>query len=288
MKIATALDREPSQYFKKWIKHHSQFFDKKDFIFINFYKNDLELKSYLESQNFENIASLHVTQHRPGNISFEDHFITVIQHGLDNNTPFIFNCPIEKIAVPGQSFYRQFIGESNHIINKLKFKVLSRGHIFIFLDSDELLLSENINSVLESDFEFLTPKAYSIIQNSSESLLDWDRPILEQRGFWKYDTLYEKPIITRKDIIWGAGRHAHHHSGIIPSSKVILLHMRDVCFDYLHKENERSKVIYPEPPKDHRDAWEQKEQFDEWVKKRQGDIVPISNNYTPLFKKYNV
>jgi len=289
MKIATALDRAPSQYFKKWITHHTKFFEKKDFIFLNFSKSHSDLKKYLENEGFKDILVLDVVETKPGRDShFEDHLVILIHQGITSKCPFIINCPIDNLAHPGRGFYRQFVGESNYVINKLKSRVLHSGHTFIFLDSDEILVGENIHSLLESDFYFIAPIAYSIVQNKEETLFDWNKPIYEQRSYWMYDELYEKPIIVKKDISWGSGRHLHHHRKENIRPEIALIHLRDVCFEYLFEENQHSKIIYPEDPKDHREAWEDREKFNEWIIKRQQNIVPIPSNFRSLFREYNI
>jgi len=289
VKIATALDRSPSQYFKRWIIHHTIFFKKEDFIFLNFSESCSDLKEHLEYKGFKNILVLDITETKLGRTGpFEEYLNSLLNQGINSNRPFIINCPTSKLINPEHSFYRQFIGESNYIINKLKSRVLHSGHTFIFLDSDELLIGKDIHSLLERDFDFIAPVAFSITQNKDETLFDWTRPIHEQRNYWMYDELYEKPIIVKSDINWGVGRHLHHHKKANISNEIALLHLRDICFEYLFEENQRSIAIYPEPPKDHRDAWESKEGFNEWVVKRQQNIVPIPSNYRALFREHNV
>ena len=290
MKIATALDRPPSQYFKKWITHHTQLFERENFIFINFYKDNTNLTEYLKTQEFKSITIISLEISKPGNINpFEEALDILLQTGIESNNTFIFHCPLDKIVNPDLSFYHQFIIESTNIINKLKLKILKNNHKFIFLDSDELIVCDNINALLDTNFTQIVPIGYTVIQTQEENELNWDIPIHQQRSFWKREPyFYDKPIIVQQDINWGHGRHAHHHDPIPVNENVTLFHLRDVCFNYLYNENLCTKALYPEQPEDHRVGWESKEVFDKWVETRQLELTPIIDEVKVLLKKYNI
>jgi hypothetical protein len=294
MRIATALDRPPSQYFKKWIAYHTQLFDKNDFIFLNFGKSNNELKEYLEDQGFNDIVSLTIIETKHGRReTFDEHLDRYLQAGIESNSSFILHCPLENLVNPDFGIYRQFISESTLVINHLKRRVLTNQHKFIFLDSDELLLcvdlGKAINTIYHSNFNQIVPAGYTIVQSSEEHELDWNIPIYEQRSFWKREPyFYDKPIIVQQDINWGHGRHAHHHDPIPVDENFVLFHMRDVYFNYLYNENLCTKALYPEQPEDHRVGWESKEVFNKWVETRQLELTPIIDEVKVLLKKYNI
>jgi len=290
MKIATALDRPPSQYFKKWVTYHSTLFNKEDFIFINFRENDNELREYLESKGFSDITSLTIIEIRHGRFElFDEHLNRYLDAGISGDTTFILNCPLENITSSNTSFYRNFVLDSTHIINRVKAKVLQHNHKFIFLDSDELIVCNDINALLDTDFTQIVPAGYTVVQTSKESELNWGIPIHKQRSFWKREAyFYDKPIIVQEDIHWGPGRHVHHHDPIPVNENVTLFHLRDVCFNYLYNENLCTKAIYLDQPEDHRRKWEDKSEYDTWVEQRQLELTPIINEVKVLLKKYNI
>jgi hypothetical protein len=290
MKIATVLDRPPSQYFKKWVTYHSTLFNKEDFIFINFRENNNELREYLENKGFSDITSLTITENRYGRFElFDEHLSRYLDAGISSNTTFILNCPLKNITNPDSSFYRNFVLDSTHIINRVKFKVLQHNHKFIFLDSDELIVCDDINALLDTNFTQIVPVGYTVIQTNKETRLDWDIPIYEQRSFWKRESyFYDKPIIVQEDINWGPGRHVHHHDPIPVNENITLFHLRDVCFNYLYNENLCTKAIYPDQPEDHRRNWEDKSEYDTWVEQRQLELTPIIDEVKVLLKKYNI
>jgi len=290
MKIATVLDRPPSQYFKKWVTYHSTLFNKEDFIFINFRENNNELREYLENKGFSDITSLTITENRYGRFElFDEHLSRYLDAGISSNTTFILNCPLKNIIDPNSSFYRNFVLDSTYIINRVKFKVLQHNHKFIFLDSDELIVCDDINALLDTNFTQIVPVGYTVIQTNKETRLDWDIPIYEQRSFWKRESyFYDKPIIVQEDINWGPGRHVHHHDPIPVNENVTLFHLRDVCFDYLYNENLCTKAIYLDQPEDHRRKWEERSEYNTWVEQRQLELTLIIDEVKVLLKKYNI
>lgn len=290
MKIATALDRPPSQYFKKWVTYHSTLFNKEDFIFINFRESDIELKEYLINKGFFDITSLTIMETRHGRFElFDEHLNRYLDVGISSDTTFILNCPLGNITSSDTSFYRNFVLDSTHIINRVKAKVLQHNHKFIFLDSDELIICEDINALLDTNFAQIVPAGYTVVQTSEENELNWDIPIHEQRSFWKRESyFYDKPIIVQEDINWGCGRHIHHHDPIPVNEKITLFHLRDVCFNYLYNENLCTNALYPDKPEDHRSKWNDKSDYNTWVEQRQLELTPIIDEVKVLLKKYNI
>jgi hypothetical protein len=291
MKIATALDRPPSNYFKKWVKYHSKLFNKEDFIFINFSESNNELKEYLENNGFSNITSLTVVENKIyGRTNlFDEHINRYLTCGVTSNTPFILHCPLKNLINPNYGIYRQFVQESTVLINQLKAVVLNNQHKFIFLDLDELLVFKDINKLLKSNFTQIIPAGYTVIQSINEDIFDWDIPLYQQRSFWKREAyFYDKPIIVQTDINWGPGRHVHHHDEMPVCPDVVLLHLRDICFNYLYNENQCSLAIYPEQPEDHRFDWRDRFEYDKWVEGRQKELTPIIKEIKVLLKKHDI
>lgn len=293
-RIATLLDRRPSNYFKKWVEYHTQIFDKNKFIFVDFSKDIEELKEYLIKCGFENIAILTVTKNKITDPNyFNEEFNLLLEQMVELNVPIIFHCYYKHIIGLDNNLdiYKLLISETPYVINRIKSQWINKNHKFIFLDSDELLIGENINELLNSDFKYIIPEGYEIIQSAYENKMYWHVPIYIQRSYWKRNSFfYDKPIIVQKDIQWGPGRHLHlHKENIIqPSEDIKLIHLRDVCFDYLYEENNYSKTLYPLGVEDHRKNWEDYDVFKGWTIERQLGIEHIPEDIKDLFKKYNV
>jgi hypothetical protein len=294
VQIATVLDRRPSNYFKKWVEYHTQIFEKNQFIFINFSKNNEELKEYLISQGFNNLVVLTVTKDRILNKDeFEGELNSLLEQMVELNSPIIFHCPYNCLIGTNEhlNVYKLLISETPYIIDKIKSQWVYKKHKFIFLDPDELLVGENIHKILETDFEYIIPEGYEIIQTKYEGKLGWNAPIHMQRSYWARNSFfYDKPIIVQKDINWGPGRHLHlHKDNKIPvEPNIKLLHLRDVCFTYLYKENNYTKQLYPFPPENHRKDWEDYDNFKEWVLEKQKGLELIPNEIRVLLEKFNI
>jgi len=294
VQIATVLDRRPSNYFKKWVEYHTQIFEKNQFIFINFSKNNEELKEYLISQGFNNLVVLTVTKDRILNKDeFEGELNSLLEQMVELNSPIIFHCPYNCLIGTDEhlNVYKLLISETPYIINKIKSQWVYKKHKFIFLDPDELLVGENIHKILETDFEYIIPEGYEIIQTKYEGKLGWNAPIYMQRSYWARNSFfYDKPIIVQKDINWGPGRHLHLHKGnkIPVEPNIKLLHLRDVCFTHLYEENNYTKQLYPLPPEDHRKDWEDYDNFKGWVLEKQRGLELIPNEIRVLLEKFNI
>jgi hypothetical protein len=293
-RISTLLDRRPSNYFKKWVEYHTQVFNKNQFIFINFSKDNEELKEYLTSQGFNNLFVLTVTKNKIVDTNkFDEEFNTLLEHMVDLNVPIIFHCPYECL-IPSRenlNIYKLLISETPYIINRIKSQLVHKKYKFIFLDSDELLVGENIHQILETDFEYIIPEGYDIIQNIYEEKLGWNAPIYMQRSYWVRNSFFcDKPIIVQKNINWGPGRHLHlHKDNKIPvEPNIKLLHLRDVCFDSLYEENNYTKQLYPFSPEDHRKDWEDYDSFKGWILEKQKGLELIPNEIRILLEKFSI
>jgi len=293
VKIATTLDRPPSLFFKKWISYHTQLFDTNSFVFFNHGDDNTQLVDYLTSVGIDTIT-FDVTVYTEGNVK------EFIRCGIESNKSFIIHCPLSCLVPNKHNVYHLSIHESNNVINYIKSVIIDNNYKFVYLDLDELIVCNDINSVLSETFDYIVPTGYTVIQNSNEPRLNWDIPIYGQRSFWRRESFfYDKPIIISKDINWGIGRHLHHHTNMFaegenilkidPRPDIILLHLRDVCFDYLFEENQLSLELYPYSDQRHRYTWQEKEPFNQWInEERRVDLELIPSHVVSLLQKYNI
>jgi len=293
VKLATTLDRPPSLFFKKWIDYHTSLFDVNSFVFFNHSDDNEQLVDYLASIGMDTVTFT-VTVYTEGNVK------EFVQCGLDSNKSFIIHCPLKCLLKNEYNVYHLSIHESNNVINYIKSVIITNNYKLIYLDLDELIVSSDVNSVLEETFDHIVPMGFTVIQNSSESCLNWDVPIHRQRSFWRREPFfYDKPIVIAKDLNWGIGRHLHHHTNMFADGEnileiearpdIILLHLRDVCFDYLFEENQLSLEIYPNSEQRHRTVWQEKESFIQWInEERRVDLELIPDDIMLLLQKYNI
>jgi hypothetical protein len=293
-RISTLLDRRPSNYFKKWVEYHTQVFNKNQFIFINFSKDNEELKKYLISQGFDNLVVLTITKNKIVDTNrFDGEFNELLEYMVGSNVPIIFHCPYECIIPHKENLniYKLLISETPYIINRIKSQWIHKKSKFIFLDSDELLVGENIHQILETDFEYIIPEGYDIVQNIYEEKLGWNAPVYMQRSYWIRNSFFcDKPIIVQKNINWGPGRHLHLHKGnkVPVEPNIKLLHLRDICFDSLYEENNYTKQLYPFSPEDHRKDWEDYDNFKGWILEKQKGLELIPNEIRILLEKFSI
>lgn len=293
VKVATTLDRPPSLFFKKWVEYHTQLFPSNSFIFFNHGDDNQQLVDYLSSTGIDTVT-FSITDYNIGNVNQS------ICYGIETGKSFIIHCPLSCLVPNKHNVYHLSIHESSNVINYIKSNVLISKHKFIYLDLDELIVCNDINSVLNETFDYIVPMGFTVIQNSNESRLDWDIPIHRQRSYWRREPFfYDKPIVLAKDLNWGIGRHLHHHTNMFaeggnilniePRPDIILFHLRDVCFDYLFEENQLSLELYPYSDQRHRYTWQEKEPFNQWInEERRVDLELIPDNVMELLRKYNI
>jgi hypothetical protein len=293
VKLATTLDRPPSLFFKKWIDYHTSLFNVNSFVFFNHGDDDEQLVNYLTSVGMDTVTFT-VTVYTEGNVK------EFIQQGIDSNKSFIIHCPLKYLINNKYNVYHLSIHESNNVINYIKSVIIANNYKLIYLDLDELIVSNDVNSVLEETFDHIVPMGFTVIQDSNEPRLDWNIPIHKQRSYWRREPFfYDKPIVIAKDLNWGLGRHLHHHTDMFAEGEnilkiesrpdIILLHLRDVCFDYLFEENQLSLELYPYSDQRHRYTWQEKEPFTQWInEERRVDLEHIPDNIMLLLQKHNI
>ena len=76
--------------------------------------------------------------------------------------------------------------------------------------------------------------------------LDWSAPLLAQRGWWRHDPMYDKPLLTKRPLHWNIGLHwllDKVQVPIDPDFRLVHLHFIDLahCVEHL-EEDHREKV----------------------------------------------
>lgn len=132
-------------------------------------------------------------------------------------------------------------------LNELACNLLKTYDIVIGCDSDEFIIVDpNTKQTLA---EYLSKKKINnslsglgmdIGQNmNTESELDPDAPMLEQREYALLSTRYTKPVIKNKPIAWGSGFHSIKGHNFHIDKNLYLLHFGSVDMNMLIKKAEK-------------------------------------------------
>ena len=136
----------------------------------------------------------------------------------------------------------------------------------VFADNDEIIYHKNglgpYIDALES--EYATCRGYDIIQSIrtecvkrgqdrinlfTEDALDWTKPLLGQRKYWQANTIYNKTPITSIDFTWSKGQHRCDRSDTKNNTGLLLLHLKQVDYDYGEQLNKKARSKTPTPQK---------------------------------------
>jgi hypothetical protein len=136
-----------------------------------------------------------------------------------------------------------------HMIEELQHELLARYDMVLVTDVDEIVvpgpefgtLGEYLDRFNE---EFVNCLGYEILHlRDTEPPFDPTRPILEQRGYWFVNPLYEKPALATVPMKWKPGFHAREDESFVidPDLYMIHLHRMDywICQERHRLRNER-------------------------------------------------
>ena len=208
--ISTFVNRH-NFFIDKWLEWHTKFFAPED-IYIVYEKNDyfkFNLQSYLISNGLHKVKIIPV-----------DYF------NYDNN----INDRINNIA----SF-----------LTKLQSELLKKYDVFCCVDVDEFLFHPDLKNILQEFTEdYLTPLGVEIVQNLKfEKDLNLNKSIISQRNYCAdlnnhfAKGNYSKPVIVRKELVWGAGKHHKNLEEAIMKDNLYLIHINKIDFNQLIKIN---------------------------------------------------
>jgi len=198
-------------FLDKWLEWHTRFFAPED-IYLIFEKNDyfkFDLQSYLISNGLYKVKIIPV-----------DYF------SYDNN---IYNI-INNFAL---------------FLSKTQSELLKKYNVVCCIDIDEFLFHPDLKNILQTfDEDYLTPYGVEIVQNLDfEKDLNLSKSIISQRNYCAdlnnhfSKGNYSKPVIVRKELVWGAGKHHKNLEDAIMKENLYLIHINKIDFNQLIKMN---------------------------------------------------
>ncbi|MCH8467520.1 MAG: glycosyltransferase family 2 protein [Roseinatronobacter sp.] len=78
---------------------------------------------------------------------------------------------------------------------------------------------------------------------NSETALDFERPILEQRQFARVSARYTKPVVATRPLTWGAGFHRVKGGALNIDSNLVLFHLGLLDFARAAAKAERAELV---------------------------------------------
>tara|TARA_R110000868_G_scaffold381768_1_gene648180 strand:+ start:473 stop:1234 length:762 start_codon:yes stop_codon:yes gene_type:complete len=118
----------------------------------------------------------------------------------------------------------------NKIFTEYQAKFLLSYDRVIYTDLDEFIVHEDLNSVIQSDFDpCLVTTGVEIVQTiGKEDGFDFNKSIISQRSNMIYSIWYDKPLIVSNRVDWAAGKHNH---GVFSTyvDGLYLVHLGKIC-----------------------------------------------------------
>lgn len=74
---------------------------------------------------------------------------------------------------------------------------------------------------------------------SEEPAIDFSKPLMPQRSYWRATTLYDKPIVANRPCRWTLGFHNLAHVELPVDKNLLLIHLHRLDYEYckrIHKE----------------------------------------------------
>lgn len=120
-----------------------------------------------------------------------------------------------------------------------RFKKITKGLLgshdcVIVADVDEFILPDPKKYTGLRDYinkmkqDYARCSAWNIVQVEGEKSIDWERPLLKQRQYWKENVGLCKPLITKVPLDWVPGQHRIRGITRTPDPDLILAHLRDI------------------------------------------------------------
>lgn len=127
--------------------------------------------------------------------------------------------------------------------------LLKYYEVVIFTDADEMIVADpsrypNLVSYLEHNRnDLIAPAGLALLHvDDVESSLDITKPILQQRSWARFQSLYSKPLITRRPVNWSAGFHSALASYAIEPD-LYLFHLKAMDRTIAHGELRKRNAV---------------------------------------------
>ena len=200
--VFTIVQDEPV-FLPLWLKHYSKFFQPDAIHVINHESTTENYNKILELQKDHNFVLINVYNKESFNHEWLAKVVGDYQNFLINSYNYVLFCECDEI-----------------IIDK----------------------SNNLKSYIENlDKDFVACQGWDIVQPKSEPVWDKNKPIMgTQRKLWFRNTLWDKPLLSKKDLSWCEGFHTAKklvgdnwdHMEIEVDENLLLLHLHRVDFKY--------------------------------------------------------
>ena len=170
--------------------------------------------------------------------------IFVLDHGSTDPTTLDVARSLNRVPVHrAESFNHAWLRD---VVERFQAFLLESYERVLFTEVDEIVAADPMRWP-DGLRAFLTQKplprrgfirctGYEIVhqRHRGEPKIDWERPLLQQRGFCRRSRRYSKPLLASRPLAWDLGFHALRHPRVRmprPDPELLLLHLHRLDYD---------------------------------------------------------
>lgn len=169
-----------------------------------------------------------------------------------NEKPNILKDQLDKVDLINVSHFfnkdnnAKFV-PTNDLFIDYQHEFLLTYDVVIYSDNDEFIIHNNINEILNKDFDqCLVTTGVEIVHNVPyENPFNFQKKINDQRKFMVKSAWYNKPLIVNKKTQWVAGKHNFNKFKNYVDG-LYLIHLGKICLSLSKELIEETRILYPQ------------------------------------------
>jgi hypothetical protein len=124
-----------------------------------------------------------------------------------------------------------------HVVEELQHELIERYDVVLVSDVDEIVAPLPARGTLAQyidgfEDEFVNCRGYELIHRiDEEQSFDGTRGVLDQRGYWFPNNIYDKPVLTTVPLRWKPGFHRVLDGSMRPDPDLYLIHLHRMDYD---------------------------------------------------------
>lgn len=185
-----------------WVSHYSKHIDKKDLYILN---HNSSMPASLDSLEKAKAAGVNIVPvHRLHSFDHEWLRTTVcqFQYFLLKSYSVVMFSECDELIMPRPSVYKD--GLRSYVLNCLETK----------------------SSVVRC-------KGYSVEHSPSEEpSIDFTKPLMAQRAYWRETSMYDKPVVASRPCNWTIGFHNLSSVNLPVDNNLLLIHLHRLDYNY--------------------------------------------------------
>lgn len=185
------------------------------------------------------------------------------------------------------------------VVMDFQYFLLDSYSVVIFSEADEIIipkldsykdgLRSYVLDKIGDEPNVIRCKGYTIEHvPSEEPAIDFTKPLMAQRSYWRATLLYDKPLVANRPCVWTLGFHNLAHANLPVDNNLLLIHLHRLDYDYC-KRIHRERADRKWSPNDIKNHWGRQNalcdgpEFDKWF--FEGYVANMGNQLRGGYKE---